>query len=104
MELFAGSQGRGPCGQQQERAAGGDDGRDDKACNGREHRKEHQLFVGTKNGEALLDELPTTRKLTHRTLPRNKRTRKRRNCDLRTAWRNDLSAPIVRPMHSLGTG
>jgi hypothetical protein len=28
------------------------------------------LFVGTKNGEALLDELPATRELTHRTLPR----------------------------------
>src|SRR2546430_11283264 len=70
MEVLAGSQSRGPGRHHQERAARGDNGRDDKAGNGREHRKQHQLFVGTKNGKALLNELPTTRELTHRTLPR----------------------------------
>src|SRR5437762_5282560 len=34
----------------------------------------------------------------------NKRTRKRRNCNLGIAWRSEFPAPIVRPMHSLGTG
>src|SRR5256885_13183588 len=34
----------------------------------------------------------------------NKRTRKRRNRGLGTAWRRELPAPIVRPMHSLRTG
>src|SRR6266852_4362055 len=69
IEAFAGSYGRGPHRQQEERAASGNHGRDNKARNSREHWKQHQLFVGTKNGEALHDELPTTRELTHHTLP-----------------------------------
>src|ERR1700719_1797212 len=89
IEPFAGSYGRGPRRQQQERAASSNHGRDNKTRNSREHRKQHQLFVGTKNGEALHDELPTTRELTHHTLPRN---RKRRNCDLRIFWREDPAA------------
>src|SRR5713101_7881295 len=101
IEAFAGSNGRGPCRQHQERAASGNDGRDNKTRNSREHREQHQLFVGTKNGEALLDELPTTRKLTHRTLPRNW---KRRNRDLGIAWRSGPPVPIVRSMYSLRTG
>src|SRR6266513_98836 len=67
MEAFAGSYGRGPRRQQQERATSGNHGRDNKTRNSREHRKQHQLFVGTKNGEALHDELPTPRELTHDT-------------------------------------
>src|SRR5712664_434092 len=76
IEPFAGSEGRGPGRQHQERAASGNNGRDYKTRNSRENRKQHQLLVGTKNGEALLDELPTTREFTHHTLPRN---RKRQN-------------------------
>src|SRR5256886_16807740 len=34
----------------------------------------------------------------------NKRTWKRRNRGLGIAWRRELPAPIVRPMHSLRTG
>src|SRR5205807_9689711 len=98
MKLFAGSQGRGPCRQQEERTASGNDGRDNKTRNRREHRKQHQLFVGTKNGEALLDELPTARKLTHRTLPSN---RKRRNSD---SWPRGLPVPIVRSIGFVRTG
>src|SRR5712664_1352417 len=101
MKLFAGCQGRGPRGQHNERAAGGGQGGDDKARNGLEHRKQHQLFVGTKNGEALLDELPTPRELTHRALLRN---RKQRNSDLRKVWREGPALPIVRSMHSFRTG
>ncbi len=52
----------------QQRPARGDNRRNNQATDRRKDGKQHELLVGAQNNKALLDQLPSPRKLTHRTL------------------------------------